>query len=103
MTLTEYHNAVAGFAYYPNIGQNVAYPTLGLAGEAGEVANKVKKAMREGRELTSAEKEAVADEVGDCLWYCAAIAAELGYTLEDVAMMNVAKLTERRKLRLKAA
>ena len=69
----------------------VIYPALGLAAEAGEVANKVKKIMRDG-EL---DREGIADEIGDCLWYIANIASDIGYSLEEIADMNLTKLQDR--------
>ena len=62
---------------------------LGLAGEAGELANKWKKQNYHGHEKDTPE---LIDELGDCLWYIAAIAADLGWTLEAVAQMNIEKL-----------
>jgi NTP pyrophosphatase (non-canonical NTP hydrolase) len=71
----------------------IIYPTLGMMGEAGEVSEKVKKWMRGDRELDKAE---LVKEVGDVLWYVTALADDLGYTLEDVALMNIEKLASRR-------
>lgn len=66
--------------------------TLGLCGEAGEVADLVKKATWHGRDLCPAD---MAIELGDVLWYLADIATALGLTLEEIAAMNVAKLRAR--------
>lgn len=71
----------------------IIYPTLGMIGEAGEVSEKIKKWMRGDRELDRPE---VAKELGDVLWYITALADDLGYTLADVANMNVEKLSSRR-------
>jgi len=71
----------------------VFYPTLGLSGEAGEVANKVKKVMRGD---SGADFSCVPDELGDVLWYLAAIATDLGVTLEEIANKNIEKLYDRR-------
>ena len=96
LTLTEYQNAAATTAIYPASVQ-ILYPTLGLAGEAGEVANKVKKIYRDhDGVLTDEYKQILSDELGDCLWYVAAIASELGVTLGKVAMDNVNKLADRK-------
>ena len=76
----------------------VMYPALGLAGEAGEVANKVKKIFRDGLDnLPENWKGNIASEIGDVLWYCAALASDLGYNLEDIAEENLKKLSVRKK------
>ena len=76
----------------------VMYPALGLAGEAGEVANKVKKVFRDGTDnLPENWKDNIASEIGDVLWYCAALASDLGYSLEDIAGDNLKKLSLRKK------
>jgi NTP pyrophosphatase (non-canonical NTP hydrolase) len=69
---------------------------LGLCGEAGEVANKVKKIVRDkGGELGDEDKDAILKEVGDVLWYTTMIAEYLGASIDDVAKMNVKKLADR--------
>ena len=68
------------------------YPGLGLAGEAGEVAEKLKKHYRDGASLAGLVKE-----LGDVLWYMAAIARNLGITLEEVAQANLGKITSRKE------
>ena len=70
--------------------QGLAYTTLGLAGEAGEIANKVKKVIRDGRST-----DGISDELGDVLWYLAAVANELGADLGDIANNNLKKLADR--------
>ena len=92
LTLTEYQNASASTAIYPASVQ-ILYPTLGLAGEAGEVANKVKKIVRDGK----LDKEGIASELGDCLWYIAAVCRDLGINMGDVAADNLAKLAKRKQ------
>ena len=74
----------------------IVYPTLGLANEAGEVAGKVKKIFRDrqGR-ITDADREALALELGDVLWYLSEICTKLGIRLEDVAAGNIAKIAYR--------
>ena len=77
---------------------SIVYPTLGLTGEAGEVADKVKKVLRGDngtREFDDEAREAIAYELGDVLWYAAALAKDLGYDLEDIARMNLRKLQDR--------
>ena len=72
------------------------YTALGLAGEAGEVANKVKKVMRDdGAEITAGRREAIKDELGDVLWYVAMCAAEIDCDLGTVARENLEKLQHR--------
>jgi NTP pyrophosphatase (non-canonical NTP hydrolase) len=74
------------------------YVTLGLCGEAGEVANKVKKIHRDSGGILSEEvRQKLIDESSDVMWYLARLATELGVTLESVADYNVAKLEGRRE------
>ncbi len=70
--------------------------TLGLVGEAGEIANKVKKIIRDnGGVVTPEQASQIAAEVGDVLWYVAALSRELGVDLGEVAQANIQKLTDR--------
>ena len=92
MELDEYQKRAEKFAVYPD-NFKVIYPSLGLVGEAGEVAEKVKKWLRDG----AIDKEEVAKELGDVMWYMAALARDLGYPLSDIAQMNLDKLTSRKK------
>ena len=71
---------------------SVIYPALGLAAEAGEVANKVKKILRDG----NFNREAIADEVGDCLWYIAALCRDLNVDMKELAKNNLRKLHDRK-------
>ena len=74
----------------------LAYGSLGLAGEAGEVANLAKKVYRDGEgRLTPEIHKALVDELGDVLWYVSQLAYDLGVTLEGVARDNVQKLSDR--------
>lgn len=97
MTLNEYQQAAKRTAVYPtNIG--LAYTSLGLAGEAGEIANKVKKVYRDdGGNVTGEARQDLLDELGDVLWYVAALASELHIELENVAAYNLHKLDQRRQ------
>jgi NTP pyrophosphatase (non-canonical NTP hydrolase) len=96
MTLNEYQQAAMETATYDREKYGVVYTALGLTGEAGEVADKVKKVLRDdaGR-LTDETRRALALELGDVLWYVAMTATELGLTLGDVAKMNNEKLRSR--------
>lgn len=83
-------------AIYPNVGQNFIYPTLGLAGEAGEVAEKIKKVLRDNNgTIAQEQKELLKKELGDVLWYVSQLASELGLTMEDIAQHNINKLKDR--------
>jgi NTP pyrophosphatase (non-canonical NTP hydrolase) len=98
MTLEEYQKKSRETAVYPGAGNNFIYPTLGLAGEAGEVAEKIKKVLRDDNNLVSAEKkEELKKELGDVLWYLAQISTELGLSLEEVAAFNIEKLQSRKQ------
>ena len=85
-------------AVYPGRGQgNYTYPALGLAGETGEVCEKLKKAIRdEGGTITPERKALLAKELGDVLWYIAALSTELGLSLEEIASGNLSKLAARK-------
>ena len=96
MTFGEYQSRAASTAIYPDRGANMEYPTLGLCGEAGEVAEKVKKIIRDRDGRWSPEdRVAIAKELGDVLWYVAALCHEFHLTMENVALLNVEKLASR--------
>lgn len=96
MNLNDYQQAALGTAIYPDQGQNFTYPALGLMGEAGEVADKLKKVIRDQNGvLTDSVKEAVSKEIGDVLWYVAVLSFELGSDLETIAQNNLDKLFSR--------
>jgi len=98
MNFREYQEAANSTAVYPNQGKNFIYPCLGLAGEAGEVCEKFKKLIRDSNsEVTAEFKETIKKELGDVLWYLAAISNELGFTLETVAETNIQKLFSRKE------
>lgn len=97
MELNEYQEEAKKSAIYPHAGQNIIYPVLGLCGEAGEVAEKIKKVLRdEGGAISLEKNEEIKKELGDVLWYVAIIANELGATLDDVAAANIEKLASRK-------
>lgn len=96
MNFEEYQKLSRKTALYPNAGSNFVYPTLGLAGEAGEVAEKIKKVIRDKNGVVSEEtKIEIAKELGDVLWYVTQIAAELGLSLDSIADSNIKKLYSR--------
>ena len=96
MEFNQYQEEARKSAIYPNKGNNFIYPTLGLAGETGEVAEKIKKIIRDSDGIVSEEKKAeLAKELGDVLWYISNLAEELGLKLEDVAKGNIEKLRSR--------
>lgn len=96
MNFEEYQSEASKTALYPRRLSNLEYPTLGLAGEAGEVANIVKKIQRDhGGEITGEIRAKLQDELGDVLWYISACADELGLTLREIAEYNVNKLAKR--------
>lgn len=97
MTLNDYQKEALSTAVYGS-GSKIIYPTLGLAGEAGEVADKVKKVLRDNNgEFDEWRKLQIAAEIGDVLWYIAALTNDLGYTMEDIAKLNLGKLKSRRE------
>lgn len=78
--------------------RNLRYAALGLAGEAGEVANTVKKIYRDNRGVLTHEiREKLKKELGDCLWYIQDAATILDLSLKDIAQANLAKLKSRQE------
>jgi NTP pyrophosphatase (non-canonical NTP hydrolase) len=95
MRFDDYQKAARRTAIYAD-RHRVIYPALGLASEAGEVAGKIKKVLRDqDGDFEKAPLEAIKDELGDVLWYVAVLAADLGLALEEIAADNVAKLEAR--------
>ena len=102
LTLDAYQDRASDFIFYKG---SLLYPSLGLTGEAGEVAEKVKKLYRDDEinfmredmteELTADQAKDLALELGDVLFYIAAIAGDIGYSLEEIADMNIDKLAQR--------
>ena len=91
MDLNAYQKAAERTAIYAS-KHAILYPALGLAGEAGEVANKVKKMMRDNE----FDKEGVTQELGDCMWYIAAMCNDLNVSMADLALANLEKLLDRK-------
>lgn len=95
MDLSEYQRQSRRTAEYPRDAW-LAYPALGLAGEAGEVAEHAKKAIRDDEGKVNEErKAAMSKELGDVLWYVAQLASELGLSLDEIAAQNLEKLFSR--------
>ena len=99
MKLNDYQKATEETAVYPGKGkmEGLVYTVLGLNGEAGEVADKLKKLIRDkGGELSVHDTTALVKELGDVLWYVAQCADQLGFRLEAVANLNLQKLLDRK-------
>lgn len=94
--LNEYQESTRLTAIYPK-DQAITYLALGLASEAGEVAGKIKKVIRDQSafDLSTEWKKDFLSEVGDVLWYIARIADELDVSLSEVAEKNIEKLLDR--------
>lgn len=100
MELNEYQEKAMKTAMGPALGTTV-YPALGLAGETGEVVEKIKKLMRDkgvthGEETLLEDRLQIALELGDVLWYLTVLARNLGLDLNQVAEMNLEKLKSRK-------
>ncbi len=96
MNFEEYQKLSRKTAIYPKIDSNFVYPTLGLVGEAGEIAEKIKKVYRDNNGILDEErKQVLKKELGDVLWYLAQLSTELGLSLDDVACFNIEKLSSR--------
>ena len=97
MTFKEYQRLSRKTAIYPGVGKNFVYPALGLSGESGEVAEIVKRIIREKKGLIDKEsKKAISKELGDVLWYLTQLAAEFNISLEEIAKQNIEKLKSRK-------
>lgn len=91
MDFSSYQKRAKSTAIYPE-AYKLVYPALGLAGEAGEVAEKIKKSIRDG----NLDVEGLKKELGDVLWYIAAIANDIEFDLNEIAQMNLDKLESRK-------
>ena len=95
--LDMYQQVAKQTAIYPR-EQAIIYPTLGLTGEAGEVANKVKKIIRDdGNKINEGLVQEISAEIGDVLWYIAVLADDIGCKLSDIANANLIKLANRKE------
>lgn len=96
MDLNEYQHRARLTAIYPT-EQAITYPLIGLVAEIGEFANKYKKTMRDNVLIDSDFVNTSMKELGDCLWYLANIADDLGISLGELAVHNIEKLTDRQE------
>lgn len=97
MNFNDYQNNAVVTAIY-GTGIAIMYPALGLGGEAGEVQNKVKKIFRDDNGVVTDDKRQVLKgEIGDVLWYLAALCRDLGISLQEAAEENIAKLMARKE------
>lgn len=106
MNFEEYSKQAYSTAQYPNMGMNLVYPAIKLAGEAGETADKIGKHWRNVNDgilehgmsafsYSPEQKEELVKELGDVCWYINALAIELGVTLEHIFQVNLDKLQDR--------
>jgi len=97
MNFDEYQKEAVATAIY-GAGHSIIYPALGLGNEAGEVQGKVKKVLRDNDGVFSPEKaQIIGDEIGDVLWYMAALCRDLGINLDTIAQRNIQKLRDRQQ------
>ncbi len=95
MELNEYQKKAISTAIYPN-DYKISYLALALCGEAGEVADKVKKVLRDKNgQFYIPDLSAIALEIGDVLWYAANLAKAIGFDLSDIAEQNLNKIQSR--------
>lgn len=100
LSFDDYQQLAGQTAVYPGRDDDTVapYPSLGLAGEAGEVCEQIKKAIRDdGGQITDRRRQKLRKELGDVLWYVAAVCSELDLKMEDVARHNVEKLADRKR------
>lgn len=96
MTLNDYQKQALSTAI--DTGHELMQRALGICGEAGEIAEKLKKWHRDqGADEKLLDKAGLAAELGDVLWYVATLADHLGYSLDDIAESNLAKLNSRQR------
>lgn len=97
MNLNEYQEMAMKTAVYP-LDTEIVYPALGLCGEAGEVAEKIKKVLRDkDGKFNNDDRMQIALELGDVLWYLSAVSKDLGLSLNAIAEMNIHKLQNRKE------
>jgi NTP pyrophosphatase (non-canonical NTP hydrolase) len=95
MDFSEYQENAKSTAIYPDeLRGRFFYPSMGLAGEVGELLNKIKKIARDG---AAVDKEDIEGEIGDVLWYLAQLSTEFGIDLGEAASHNLDKLKSRKE------
>lgn len=95
MNFETYQEEAARTAIYPP-DADVLYPMLGLVSEVGELAGKMKKVIRDGPQSSEPySDDAMKAELGDVLWYVAALATDCGWSLDEIARNNIQKLKDR--------
>ncbi len=100
MNFDEYQELASLTADFKNRSPEykIMYSCMGLAGETGEVIEKIKKVMRnDGGAMTDEQRQSIKLEIGDVLWYLSQVARFSGISLGDAAQANVEKLADRRK------
>jgi len=96
MDFETYQKNARKTAKYPDMNSNYIYPTLGLVGETGEVAEKIKKVIRDKNGYFDEEtKLSLIKELGDVLWYLSNLCDEFNFSLKEVANINLKKLNKR--------
>jgi NTP pyrophosphatase (non-canonical NTP hydrolase) len=97
MNLDEYQQEALATALWSNDDlKDLAHWALGVTGESGEIAEKVKKLIRDyDGKISDDDKRELAKEIGDVLWYLAVLAKHLGYSLDEIGKQNIAKLRDR--------
>lgn len=97
MTIKEYQDEAIKTAIYPE-KYKIIYSAIGLSNEAGEVLGKIKKVMRDKEGVFDPKSKLdIGMELADCLWYCSALASDLGFSLDHLAELNLAKLKDRQE------
>ena len=95
MELNKYQEEALALSFFKH--EDLSYCALGISGEAGEVADHVKKMLRDDNGVITPERrENLKKELGDVLWYLSRMAGNLGYTLDEVATSNIEKIKDRR-------
>jgi NTP pyrophosphatase (non-canonical NTP hydrolase) len=97
MDFDEYQRLASTMAVYPRKGYNIYYPAIALAGESGEVCDKISKIMRDHNDIVTDEMRLELEkELGDVLWNLSQLAAELCLSLDEIAINNLRKLKSRK-------
>mgnify|MGYP000846767983 CR=1 FL=1 len=98
MNFNKYQKFVKDYSFYPNKGNNFVYPALGIAGEGGEVCDKIKKIIRDDNgKMSKDSKRFIKKELGDVLFYITAEANELNLSLQEIIEANIEKMVGRKK------